>query len=411
MKWILWISVVFLTLVGCQSKEEDPPPPLVDVAVATAEEADVVVSVRAPATVFPREVANISARLTAPIREMRVRKGDNVGHSQVLAILENRDLMAQRAEAAATLADAEATLAKMSTGTLPTDVERARGQEATTLAALNQAEKFYERRKQLFEQGAIPARDLLLSETELAQAKANHDVAAKALRLLENQSMERDLEIARSRVEQARGRLAFVEAQISYSELRSPFGGTITEQFLFPGDMAKPDTPIVTVADLSVAVARAQIPEASAAEVRKGEDCSLTPADRPAVRYKGSITVVNRAVDPLRRTVEVWCEIPNGTQELRAGVFGTAAVETGLMRKAVVVPVTALQFEEGTSQGTITLVDAGRKVQKKLVETAPASEGKVAVLSGISAGDTVIVQGGYGLEDGTEVRWEGAPKP
>src|SRR5690606_27551520 len=152
-------------------------------------------------------------------------------------------------------------------------------EEATTDAALNQALKFYERRKALFAQGAIPERDLLMSETELAQARTTHDVARRALHLLENQSQERDLEIANSRVEAARGRLSFIDAQLSYADVRSPFAGVITEQFLFPGDMAKPDTPIFTVSDLSVAVARAQVPEANAGDVRRGEKCSLLSSD------------------------------------------------------------------------------------------------------------------------------------
>jgi multidrug efflux pump subunit AcrA (membrane-fusion protein) len=408
MKRTLWISLIVAALTGCHSKEAEPAKPLVEVKVSRAEESDVSVTVRAPATVFAREQANIASRLTAPIRELTVRKGDSVSAGQILARLENRDLLAQRVEAAASLADAEASLAKVSSGTLPTEIERARGQVETTRAALNQAQRFYDRRKQLFEQGAIPGRDLLVSETDLAQAKTNHEVALKALQLLEGQSKERDLQIARSRVEQARGRLAFVEAQLTYSEVRSPFAGTVTEQFVFSGDMAKPDTSIFTVADLSVAIARAQVPEANASEVRRGEVCRLQPSDRPESVFPGTVTVVNRAVDTARRTVEVWCEIANGGQQLRAGVFGTVVIETGSLKKAVVVPITAVQFEEGTSKGYVMVVGQDKKAARRAVETTPAETGKVAILQGLRNGETVIVEGGYGLEDGTSVTWQGA---
>jgi multidrug efflux pump subunit AcrA (membrane-fusion protein) len=407
MKHQLPITLIAVALTGCQSKEEAAPKPLVEVRVVRAEEADVRIVVRAPATVFAKEQANVASRLTAPVRELPVRKGDSVSAGQILARLENRDLLAQRVEAAAALADAEASLAKVGSGTLPTEIERARGQVATTQAALNQAQKFYDRRKKLFDQGAIPGRDLLVTETELVQAKANHEVAVKALQLLQSQSMERDLEIARSRVEQARGRLAFVEAQLSYAEVRSPFAGTVTEQFLFPGDMAKPDTAIFTVANLSVAVARAQVPESSAVDVRRGEACSLSPSDHPELAFAGTVRVVNRAVDPTRRTVEVWCEIPNGDQQIRAGVFGTVVIVTGSLKRAVVVPIQAVQFEEGSAKGAVMVVDAARKASKRQVETAPAEGGKVALLKGVRAGETVIVEGGYGLPEGTPVKWEG----
>jgi len=399
------LALITAALTGCHSKEEDPPKPLVEVKVAIAEVAEVRVVVRAPATVFAREQANIAPRLTAPVGELAVRKGDSVSAGQVLARLENRDLLAQKAEAAASLSDAEASLAKVTSGTLPTEIERARGQAATTQAALSQAQKFYDRRKQLYDQGAIPGRDLLVSETDLAQAKTNHEVAVKALQLLEGQSKERDIQIARSRVEQARGRLAFIEAQLSYSEIRSPFAGTVTEQFLFPGDMARPDTPIFTVADLSVAVARAQVPEANAAEVRKGETCSLRPTDRPEAAYQGTVTVVNRAVDPARRTVEVWCEIANSSAQLRAGAFGNVVIVTGSLKKAIVTPLTAVQFEEGAAKGAVMVVGKDGKAARREVDTAPAERGSVAVVQGLTAGETVIVEGGYGLPEGTQVRW------
>lgn len=399
------ILLVAIVLCGCHSKEDAPPQPLVDVKVTEAREAEVPIVVRAPAMVFAREQANVASRLTAPVRELAVRKGDSVAASQVLARLENRDLVAQKAEAAAALADAEASLAKVASGTLPTEIERARGQVATAEAALNQARKFYDRRKQLYEQGAIPARDLLVSETELAQARTSYEVALKAMQLLESQSKEREIQIARSRVEQARGRLSLIEAQLSYTEVRSPFAGTITEQFLFPGDMAKPDTAIFTVADLSVAVARAQVPEANAGAVRKGAPCTLHPSDQPGSEYSGAVTVVNRAVDPARRTVEVWCEIPNAKAQLRAGAFGNVEIVTGSLKKAIVLPVSAVQFEEGSSKGVVMAVDRDRKAVKRAVDTAPARRDSVAVVEGLRAGETVIVEGGYGLPEGTPVRW------
>jgi multidrug efflux pump subunit AcrA (membrane-fusion protein) len=406
MKSAPFLALIMLALAACHSTPPEPPRPPVPVKVVPAVQADVRLLVRAPATIFPRQQANIAARLTAPVRHLRARKGDTVPAGELLAQLENADLLAQRAEAAAALADAQASLAKVSAGTLPTEIERARGQVATTEAALNQARQIYERRQQLFNQGAIPARDLLVSQTELATASTNHAVALKSLQLLENQSQERDLQIARSRVEQARARLAFIDAQLSYSQVRSPFAGTLTEQFLFPGDMAKPDTPIFTVADLSVAVARAQVPEASAAGIRPSEPCSFHPADRPQAPASGSVTVVNRAVDPSRRTVEVWCEIPNSPLSLRAGVFGSVTIVTGALDHAIVVPLAAVQFDEGSSTGAVMVVDATSTASRRQVDTAPAHDGRIALLRGVRPGETVIVEGGYGLPDGTRVKPE-----
>ncbi|PYV93796.1 MAG: hypothetical protein DMG05_00180 [Acidobacteria bacterium] len=380
---------------GCSRHDETEAKPIVTVRVARVELSDIRITVHAPASIFPREQANLAARITAPIRGLRVRKGSSVAAGQVLAILESRDIRAQRAEAAASVNDAQANLQKISAGTLPTEIERARGELITAEAGLNQAQKICDRRSQLFQQGAIPQRDLLVSQTELAQAKSAYEVAKKSFELLETQSRDKDIRIAESRLAQARARLELTEAQLQFTELRSPFSGSITEQFLYPGDMAKPEVPVFTIMDLSVAVARAQVPESEATAVRAGQRGIFVPTDSSQETFQGQVTVVNKAVDPSRRTVEVWCEIPNKTQHLRAGVFGTLSIVTGTAPKSLVVPVAAVQFKEGTHFGSVLLVDEKRIAHQREVDE---------IKKGLSAGEVVIVEGGYGLPEGTEVR-------
>ena len=402
----LLLCAVFL--VSCaQKKDEAVEKPVVAVKLAKAELADLPQIVSAPATVFPREQANITARITAPIRELRARKGDTVRAGQVLALLENRDILAQQREAQAAVQDAEANLQKTVGGTLPTDVERARGQIQITQATLDQAQKTFDRRQQLFQQGAIPQRDLLQTQTELATARANYEVAQKSLDLLQNQSQGRDIAIAKSKVEQAQARLAGINATLQFTELRSSSSGTITEQFQYPGDMAKPDTPVYTVMDLSTVTARAQVPDSSVASVRTGQTCSFLGADSKDAGPTGRITVVNRAVDAARRTIEVWCEIQRPPITLRAGVFGTVRIQTGSIARAVVVPEPAVQRQEGTSNGVVFVVDDKHTAHKREVETGATLEGKVQILKGIKAGEQVVTEGGYSLPDGAQVQLPG----
>jgi multidrug efflux pump subunit AcrA (membrane-fusion protein) len=401
------LSAFSIILAGCASHDEAVPrKPVVSVKVARAEIADLRVHLRAPASIFGRQEASIAARITAPIRSLRARKGDTVAAGQSLAELDDRDLLAQRAEAEAAVADAQATLQKVTAGTLPTDIERARGQLATAEAALNQAQKIYDRRRQLFEQGAIPGRDLLVSETELAQGRTGHEVAKKSLELLLSQSRDRDIRIAESRLEQAKARLAYLEAQLQFTRLRSPFAGTITEQFLYPGDMAKSDAPVFTIIDLSVAVARAQVPEADAAAVRTGQECSFSSIDAGGAGHAGRVSVVNKAVDPARRTVEVWCGIPNPGYSLRAGAFGEVRIATATEPRAVTVPLSAVQFVEGTRKGTVLVVDDRRIARNREVETGHVADAKVQIKQGLKGGELVVIEGGYGLPDETQVQFE-----
>ncbi|MFI5183248.1 MAG: efflux RND transporter periplasmic adaptor subunit [Vicinamibacteria bacterium] len=328
-----------LFLGGCSpAHEEAAAKPLVTVTVAQAEQADVPISVRAPALVHPRQQASIASRITAPISALLVGKGDRVEAGAILARLDSRDLVAQRED---------------------------------VLAAMRQAEVVADKRRHLFEEGAIPQRDLLASETELTEAKARLEVST---------------------------------AQLAFSELRSPFAGRITEQFLYPGDMAQPGTPVFTVADVGVAIARSQVAPGDASGIRQGQECAFAPGDAAAASFSGRVTVINPAVDPARRTVEAWCEIPNGDGRLLPGTFGELRIVTGYARKSVVVPVGAVQLDEGTRKGSAFVVDGQKVAHRKDVLGGVAWGGKMQILSGLEPGEVVVVEGAYALPDGTTVR-------
>src|SRR6266511_1220693 len=318
-----------VALLGCSPREEPEPRPVVAVKVAPATLEDVRRSVRAPALIHPRQQAAIASRLTAAVRELQVRKGDRVRAGQLLA---------QRAEAE---------------------------------AALHQAQALAASRTRLFEEGAIPQRDLLATQTELLQTKA---------------------------------RLEGIEAQLRFTELLGPFDGLITEQFLYPGDMAQPSSPVFTVADLSLAVARAQVPESEAAAIRAGQSGLFVPADSPGESYEGRVTVVNRAVDPSRQAIEVWCEIPNAKTRLLPGAFGELRILTATSPKSVVVPLAAVQFSEGTRKGSVLVVDDQKVAHRREVAGGEVFDGKVQIVEGLKGGEAVVVEGGYGLPDGTSVR-------
>jgi RND family efflux transporter MFP subunit len=328
-----------LAFVACSAHDEPEPKPLVAVRVAKAERADLSLAVKAPALVHPRQQATIAPRITAAVRELLVRKGDRVAAGALLARLEKHDLLAQRQEAE---------------------------------AALHQAQVLAERRQRLFDEGAIPQRELLGAQTELATSSA---------------------------------RLELVDAQLRFTELASPFAGTITEQFLYPGDMARPDNPVFTVMDLITVVARGQVPESEAGPIRSGQDCTFVGTDFPGRPVAGHVTVVNRAVDSARRTVEVWCEMPNPSGRLRPGGFGDLSIVTGTAPGSVVVPLSAVEFVEGTSKGSVLVVDAQKVAHRREVEGGEVLDGKVQITAGLQGGELIVIEGGYGLPDGTAVRY------
>jgi len=396
------ILAFLLSLSSCSPTEEEVPNPLVQVQVAPVRRSQIERKVEAPATLYPAEEATISARLTASVQEMPARKGDAVTRDQVLLLLDASDLEAQRAEAELAVADAEANLLRLQRGTLPGDLEQAKGQVESTRAVLNQALDTYNRRKDLYTEGAIPQKDLLSSETALRQAEIDYQNASRALDLLQNQTSDQDIKIARLRRDQQQARLGLIMTQLQYARIRSPFSGFVTDQFVYPGDMAQPGTPLLKVSDLSSLVARAQVPDSEASPIAVGQDCKFTAVDFPDRALSGKVSVVNRAIDPVRRTVEIWCEVSKPPETARTGWYGQTTFLLGV-ESGLVVPKSAVQFVEGTNRGTAMLVDNNEIAHAREVETGLVFDDQVEILSGLSEGDTVITEGGYGLPDGTQV--------
>jgi multidrug efflux pump subunit AcrA (membrane-fusion protein) len=396
--------------VGCAPTAEEEPKPVVEVKFGKPVRQSVETTVNGPATLFPREQASIAARLTAPIREIRVHKGDTVAAGQVLAVLDNHDILAQKEEAAAAVVEARETLDKTRSGTQPADVERARGQLTGAEAAYNQSQKLYDRRKRLFEQGAIPQRDLLQSQTDLATNKANYDVAERTLELLEGQSNKRDLAIAESHLEQSKARLANQTAQLQFTEIRSPFAGSVTDQLMYPGDMANPAGPMFVVADLSTVTARAQLPESAASLVREGMACRFVPEAAGSEAIAGKVTVINRAIDPQRRTVEVWCALGKPPSTLRVSDYGRVSIALSTIQDAIVVPLAAVLRKEGTDTGTVTVIDDKNVAHKKDVTTGVVNGDLIEVKQGLSGTERLAVEGSYETPDGATVQEAGDKK-
>ena len=122
------------------------------------------------------------------------------------------------------------------------------------------------------------------------------------------------------------------------------------------------------------------------------------------------MTVVNKAIDATRRTVEVWCEIQNQSAAVRGGVFGQATFITGKVPAAVVVPLAAVQFKEGTRTGTVMVVDAKNIAHQRDVQAGETMGDVVRIVEGVKPGETVVTEGSYSLPDGAQVKTGEASK-
>jgi HlyD family secretion protein len=311
-----FLFAVLFVLSGCSSEKKEEP--TVSVQVAPVQREAMQQSITAEAVLFPLQQAALTPKISAPVKAFYVKRGSKVHKGQLLAVLENRDLEAVAQENRGAYGEAEATYESTTTASLPEEVQKAKLDAQAAQETLAAEEKVYKSRQDLFQQGALPRKDLDQATVAYTEARNNAEISQKHLQALLAVGQQQRLKAAQGQLEAAKGKYAGAAAQLSYSEIRSPIDGVVTDRPLYPGEMAAAGTPLLTVMDISQVTARAHIPQQQAALLKIGDKGSITVPgqDEPV---EGNITLVSPALDPSSTTVEVWVQFENPKQNLRPG--------------------------------------------------------------------------------------------
>ena len=392
-----------ILMAGCGGKEAPEPEPLVTVQAVRVERAEIERQVSSEAVLYPLHQATIVPKISAPIRKFYVERGDRVHAGQLLAVLENRDLAGAAASAKGAFEQAQANYEGTSAANLPEQITQAKGNVESAKAAFAAAQKLYENSQKLYEQGALAGKQLDQARVGLAQAQAQLQSADQQLEKLQSVGLKAQLKAAQGQMDAARGAYENAAAQLSYSEIRSPIDGVVTDRPLFPGDMATTSTPLLTVMNLSEVVARARVPAGAAAALKVGDKAEISSPDG-SKRVAGKVTVVSPAVDPDSTTVQVWVQARNPGGELKPGSTVTVTVMAKKVPDALVIPRAALLNDPDIGP-YVMVIDSASVARQTKVETGVEQDGKVQITRGVKAGDLIVGQGAYALPDGTKVKY------
>lgn len=390
-------------MAGCSGDDKEQQP-LVSVQAATAEKTPISQVITAEAVVFPFAQAVITPKISAPVKRFLVNRGQKVRKGQLLAELENRDLSAAAMDNKGSYDQAEATYETNTKGTLPAEFEKAQLDFDTSKQELDAQEKLYASREDLFKQGALPRKDLDSARVALAQARSAYNQAKQHLDALNSGGKQQALKSAGGQLTSAKGKMLGAEAQLSYSQIRSPIDGYITDRPLYPGEMATTSAPLLTVMDLSRVIAKAHIPQSEALLLRKGDKASIEFAGLED-KVEGTVTVVSPALDPNSTTVEIWVQAANPGQQLRPGMTVQVSMTAKTVADALVIPSSALLNASGET-AQVMVIDSQSMAQSRDVKTGVQNGGNVQIVSGLQAGEQVVTQGAYGLPDKTRVKVE-----
>jgi HlyD family secretion protein len=405
----LCTAISFL-LAGCAcSSEPKDQSPVVPVQLVAVEKATLQQKVTADAVLYPIAQSAIVPKISAPVRKFLVNRGSHVSAGQLLAVLENRDLAAAAQENKGAYDQAQAQYATTTAADLPQEIQKAQLDAQAAKQQLEAQQKIYDSRQQLFQQGALPRKELDQAGVDLTNARNQSELAQKHLDALNAIGKQQTLKSAKGQLESAQGKYEGAAAQLGYSEVRSPIKGVVTDRSLYPGEMAAAGTPLLTIMDISTVIARAHIAQQAAALLKSGDQATIMVAgeEQPIA---GKVSLVSPALDPNSTTVEVWVQIRNSHEQLKPGTTVQAAMVARSLPDALSLPAAALLTAE---DGTTSVMVEGACPQSKQasdrcalqreVKTGIRDGDRVQITQGLHEGEKVVSSGAYGLADKTRI--------
>jgi multidrug efflux pump subunit AcrA (membrane-fusion protein) len=398
----LLCALALLFSAGCHKQEEAAPSPEVTVEAVQPHIASISEQITADATLTPLAQAAIAPKITAPVKKFLVQRGAHVKAGQLLAVLENGDLTAAAMDNEGAYTAAKAGYETATQATVPEDYRKAELDLTQAKANLDLNQSIVAARTQLFTQGAIPGRDLDTAKAALVQAQAAYDIAHQHLESVQKTSNKAALASAKGQLASAKGKYLGAQAQLSYTEIRSPIDGVITDRPLFAGETAASGTPVITVMDTSALIAKLHIAQSQAQQLSIGApaEFSVPGLDDPV---DAKVSLISPALDPGSTTIEVWLRVENPKGQLKAGTPVHARITGRTVAKALLLPTESIQTApDGTK--FVMVIAPDNTAHKHPVTVGITTEKEAQILTGITANDRVISTGAYALDDGTKIK-------
>ncbi|HVW12076.1 MAG TPA: efflux RND transporter periplasmic adaptor subunit [Bryobacteraceae bacterium] len=361
--------------------------------------------VTANAVLYPVNQANVTAKISSPVRRVLVNRGDHVKAGQLLIDLESADLAATANESKSLYDQAQAQLQTVTGVTVVDDRNKAQTDLQAATETLDAARKVYDSRVTLLKEGAIAQRQVDDQKVVVAQAQSAYNQAKQHLESLTQVGQREQVNAAQAQVNAAKAHYENSEVQVSYGRITSPIAGVVADRPVYPGDMPPSGTPLVSIVDISSVVARANIPVKEASLIKVGRPATISTSDGDLA---GKVTVVSPAVDPNTTTVQVWVQAVNPGEKLKPGGTVTVSINAETLQDVTLVSSSALLNSDEGGQMVIVVTPDNVAHQHK-VSVGVRQGINVQIVSGVNEGDKVVVSGGLGLDDGSKVVIKAAP--
>lgn len=429
---VIWISKLSGT--SHESPVATAPPPVVAVSVAPVQLHTIAGSITVNGSIWPWDPLNIGAEINGlRIDKIFVEEGDIVKRGQILARLNSSVLEAQLAQEKARLKASRASLKKAIQPNRLEDISSLRAANAQTEANVAEQEANLTKEKanlimaknnatryrSLASEGAVSDQEVEMRETQAQTAEAevrNLEQRVRAARFLNEQAKQKllmaerggrreDVEISEASVAETEANVKRLEATIEQTVIRAPTDGLIMRRDAHLGDITAMNKNLFMMARDNRLELRAQVPEVELNGVHPGQKVTITDQKAHDKLIVGTVREVSPMVDQDLRLGTVRIDLPvdsvRSERRFLPGNFvhGVIALE---QRSVLAVPLAAVATANDAS--FVFVLNQDNSVTSRKIQTGTRKDGLVEVLSGLNAGEEIVVRGAGFLKNGDFVK-------
>jgi len=242
--------------------------------------------------------------------------------------------------------------------------------------------------------------DVKAADASVNQAKSALAQVQQAYQLSLNPYTQNDLNQTNAAVMQAQAVVDQSEIALSEATIVSPVDGVVSDRPQSVGNLVSPGAPIVSILSNEVELVLG-VEESQIGVVQEGQSAQISMAAYPGVNFPAKVALIAPSADPKSRTFQVKVRPDDSGGKLKQGMFAQVTLVTQERAKAILVPKEAVVTKAGQ---TSVFVLNGDTVQQRAVKVGLTKDNSVEVLSGVSAGEEVVVAGQNDLRDGDKVR-------
>ncbi|WP_434631478.1 efflux RND transporter periplasmic adaptor subunit [Thermoanaerobacterium thermosaccharolyticum] len=346
------------------------------------------------------EDIKVSSKISGKVKEVNFQVGSYVKEGDPLIVLDTNELNIQLAQAKASLDAAEANLAANEYGNLPQELEQAKTAYSQAESNYLNAKTNYDRVKSLYDAGATSKQSLDSAQLQYQTAESQYENAKEQLDIIQKKQPE-NLKALQSQVEQAQAQVELAETNVQNGIITAPISGVVTSKQIDAGEMCQAGTTLLTISNTNNVDVVINVPEDDINNLKVGQDALVSvDAINNGNNLKGKISEISPSSQQ-NGIFQVKTSLDNKDNLLKSGMFAKVSIVTEIKQNAITIPKDAIMIKKYGN--TVYVVNNG-KAEERLVKLGISNSDKVEVVSGIKAGETVIVSGQNMITEGTKVK-------